>query len=709
MRLAWIMGLVAALAGSARAGVVINEVVYHPPDGWEDVQWVELHNPSDQPVDLAGWKLARGTTFAFPPGTKLDPDGYIVVALNPDHFKRVYGVAALGPMNGALARHGARIELLDAAGKRVDLAQFKDRAPWPLAAAGYSASIERISPAAPGDVPENWASSPMPKDAPKPSGTPGKKNAAYSATLPPMIAVKGALEDVLTDQEIKIEATVADTEAIKSVSLLYRPVTAGIEGKETSIEMNKEAAGKYVASIPGQKAGVLVRYRVRAINDQGAQRLFPAENELRPAFSTYVHDKWELAKVAFVMVLHARPAAAEGAQARRGNWLLNLGGGAAAAAGELAARPKFGSAQPRPPRGSSAFIYVDPRTGKTSVFDFVNIPRRDNDRGFKVHFHRDHLLNQMSVVSVIYEGSERFLLDEMLAYEVYRRAGNAASWSDFCRLWVDGRMVGYHLMIENPNRSFLRRNGIRDDGDLFKLLWFGNGVVGQHEKKTNESTGHKALLELIAKLGRTQGDEQWKVIQENFDVNQVATYFAVNMVLSHWDGFFNNHFVYDDVYGTRKWTMYPWDQDKTWGYHDGLSETDFFYDMPLTFGMNGDRPPGGQFGGPFGGGGAPWWRGPGHFSGPLLANPQFRKVFLQRVRDILETVYTKEAFFPKMDQVHDELIEDVKLRAKINGERPEDGVRRLDANMKALKSHLEKRREFLLKQPELAKVTPSGK
>jgi len=26
------------------------------------------------------------------------------------------------------------------------------------------------------------------------------------------------------------------------------------------------------------------------------------------------------------------------------------------------------------------------------------------------------------------------------------------------------------------------------------------------------------------------------VIQDNFNVNEVATYFAVNMVLSHWDG-----------------------------------------------------------------------------------------------------------------------------------------------------------------------------
>ncbi len=54
-------------------------------------------------------------------------------------------------------------------------------------------------------------------------------------------------------------------------------------------------------------------------------------------------------------------------------------------------------------------------------------------------------------------------------------------------------------------------------------------------------------------------------IQKHFDVDEVATYFAVNAVLSHWDGFFNNYFAYHDVGGTGKWMMFPWDQDGTWG------------------------------------------------------------------------------------------------------------------------------------------------
>ena len=125
----------------------------------------------------------------------------------------------------------------------------------------------------------------------------------------------------------------------------------------------------------------------------------------------------------------------------------------------------------------------------------------------------------------------------------------------------------------------------------------------------------------------------------------------VVMLLSNWDGFFNNHFVYHDVHGSGKWTMYPWDHDKTWGAHDGIRGYEVFFDMPLTFGMAGDLPPGWPKGQPppaFFGAGPIWWRPGGNFSKPLLANPDFRKLFVARTKELLEKVYTEDVMFPKI-------------------------------------------------------------
>jgi spore coat protein CotH len=194
------------------------------------------------------------------------------------------------------------------------------------------------------------------------------------------------------------------------------------------------------------------------------------------------------------------------------------------------------------------------------------------------------------------------------------------------------------------------------------------------------------------------------VIKKHFDVPQVATYFAINMCLSHWDGFFNNYFAYHDSSGSGLWRLYPWDQDKTWGFYDGIPEGEVFFDMPLTFGMEGERPPGWPQDRPpprgFGAG-PRWWRPGGYFSKPLLANPSFRKLFLARTKEILETIYTADVFYPLIDQVGDRLQDEVRIRAATLHENPDEAVQRLRANLQSLKDHLAKRRNFLLDQDEI--------
>jgi spore coat protein CotH len=98
-----------------------------------------------------------------------------------------------------------------------------------------------------------------------------------------------------------------------------------------------------------------------------------------------------------------------------------------------------------------------------------------------------------------------------LAYELYRRAGVPAPLTDYIRLSVDDKSHGYYLLIEQPTRTFLRRNRRTDSGNLYKLIWYEHGVEGQHEKKTNRNTGHADIVSLVETLKRTEGVEQWNV------------------------------------------------------------------------------------------------------------------------------------------------------------------------------------------------------
>jgi hypothetical protein len=67
---------------------VISEVLYDPPGVQEGDEWVELYNPTDHSIDLAGWYLGDvgpggefgSGLYTFPVGAVLPPDGVILIA-----------------------------------------------------------------------------------------------------------------------------------------------------------------------------------------------------------------------------------------------------------------------------------------------------------------------------------------------------------------------------------------------------------------------------------------------------------------------------------------------------------------------------------------------------------------------------------------------------------------------------------------------------
>jgi spore coat protein H len=327
--------------------------------------------------------------------------------------------------------------------------------------------------------------------------------------------------------------------------------------------------------------------------------------------------------------------------------------------------------------------------------------------GFKVHFLKEQPFKGLTGINVIFDGPPRWVLAEALAFDLYRRAGVPAPATEHVRVWEDGRPLGYRLLIEQPNKSFITRCAGNDTGNLYKLLWYGRGVVGQHEKKTNLLTGHDDLLAVLDGLSKKTGAEQWDFIRKNFDVEEFIGYFAVNMCIQNWDGFFNNYFTYHDTAGTGKWTIYPWDEDKTWGDYDGASPKYDWYEMPLTFGMQGDEPPARDtrsataiFPGFFGG--TSWWRPAGWFSGPLLANPEFRQRFLARLGELCTTVFTEEKMLPVIDALEKRLEPEILVRAQATGENAQQALQLFRDQIQSFRNQVKNRRQFIL--AELAKT-----
>ncbi len=671
-------------AHASERQVVINEIMYNPPGQADDLQFLELFNRSASPADLSGWSFSKGIQFRFQKGVTLPPQSFLVICNDPAAFSAHYGVAALGPFSGRLSHKSDKLELTDASGRVIDALTYRDGAPWPVAPDGYSCSLERICPDAASDLPENWSASALP-DVKRATGTPGAQNDSYSANLPPVISSLVFTPRCPSPaQDVQVTVRVADPDGVRNVTLFYQLVGTRRETEEKEIPMVRrsgdERSGEYAASLGAQAHGQLVRFRIAALDGANAQRISPAPNEPRPAYSYVTFEPRDQGRIPLAFLVNVRPPA-RGARHYE--------------------PPSLRSAEPSPSRGNGALFYLPSGGGEAETYDFVSVAARHG--GYKVHFQKDRPLKGMTSINLISEGPMRWILAEPLAYAVFRMAGVPAPLTEHVRLSVDGRLIGFHLLVEQPNETFLERNGRSPDGNLYKLVWYGQNVIEQHEKKTNRSSGHDDLIQTLNGLRRKTGAEQWAFIQENFNVEEVANYFAVNMCIQNWDGFFNNYFAYHGPGQNGKWEIYPWDEDKTFGDYDGASNRYDWYTLPLTYGANLGNAAQSQrsFGGFSFGGGGSWWRPPGHFSGPLLANPQFRAVFLARLGELCQTVFAEESLGPIIQAMEQRLGPEVRLRAQALNQSPQRGLSEFAGYMESFRAQVQNRRKFILS--ELAK------
>jgi hypothetical protein len=141
------------------ATMLINEIHLDPDVKTEPVEFIELYNNGDQPIDLSGWRFSDGVDYTFPLGTLAPARGYVVVAENPAALQTKYGVAALGPWVGSLDNDGEQITLVDAGGVEQDAVDYDLGFPWPTVGEAPGYSIELINPSLDNDLGGSWRSS----------------------------------------------------------------------------------------------------------------------------------------------------------------------------------------------------------------------------------------------------------------------------------------------------------------------------------------------------------------------------------------------------------------------------------------------------------------------------------------------------------------------------------------------------------------------
>jgi spore coat protein H len=149
-------------------------------------------------------------------------------------------------------------------------------------------------------------------------------------------------------------------------------------------------------------------------------------------------------------------------------------------------------------------------------------------------------------------------MHEHLSYLVWRTAGVAARRTAFARLTINGTFYGVYTVAEAYDGAFLEANFGDDSGNLYEGAPRVDVIDAEDlELQTNEEEDDRSDVLALREVVLGAPDEELEAALEPLvDLDAFLTYWAVEAVVNHWDGYAaqrtdglgepNNYYVYCD-------------------------------------------------------------------------------------------------------------------------------------------------------------------
>lgn len=237
---------------------------------------------------------------------------------------------------------------------------------------------------------------------------------------------------------------------------------------------------------------------------------------------------------------------------------------------------------------------------------------------------------------------------EQLVYEVYRAAGIPAARTALARVTVNGETFGLYVMRETYNKRWLTQYFDDPTGNLYESPAGPDTVL---EPRTNKSRNDGSDLAAIADVVATASDEGYRdAIEQLVDVDQLLTYWAIEALTAHWDGYAFDLTAPGRVPPPAGPPGNP-TSNNFYVYHD--PETDLFVFIPhgadVAFGMgpgiDDDLAPSTQV--------LIAPKATATIATRLWADPAFRNELAERIRWVLDEVWDPQALTERADLLAD--------------------------------------------------------
>ncbi len=240
------------------------------------------------------------------------------------------------------------------------------------------------------------------------------------------------------------------------------------------------------------------------------------------------------------------------------------------------------------------------------------------------------------------EYTDKSLLREALAYDLFKRAGLPTPDATFVQLTINDQTMGVYLQVEHVDKRFLDRIGWDPNGNLYKgnydanFDWRGFEDTEPYVKKTNKEDSHADLMRLLWLINITPDAEFPEALASAIDIGQYLDWYALQIALGNYEWLEKNYYIYHHL-GEDWWAFLPWDLDLTLGHNwgeNGVMDRDISWDNPIDSGTTESPKADGV------------WN---KLITRVLRVEAFRFAYCRRLQKLLDTEFSEDAMFPRID------------------------------------------------------------
>lgn len=263
--------------------------------------------------------------------------------------------------------------------------------------------------------------------------------------------------------------------------------------------------------------------------------------------------------------------------------------------------------------------------------------RKFRKRSYQINFNDMNNILKARTIHINAEYRDPSLIRNKLSLDFFQNLGVLTPDTEFINLYRNGEFKGVYLQLESVDDLFLEKRKLPIGPIYYAENNDANFSFTRNEKpKQSLLSGYRQVIgtpldnhflrEFITLINTTSSSQFTKKISEHLNIPQYFSWLSGAVCTMNNDGFTHNYSLYRNSV-TSLFEILPWDYDATWGRKVNGGIMDHTY-VPIE-GKPGNK-----------------------LNDFLLQQAYFRKIYKEKLEEILETIFTVDYMEKRVLALH---------------------------------------------------------